>query len=245
MPGFFLQTGINPTTVAQAADTLMQAANSLPSEPMTNAPTQESFNLFSIIMKGGVMMIPLAVLLVLTIYVTIERLLIISRASKRNHSFLPSLSAMIKKGDLDAAKALCKNESSPIGTMIEKGVSRIGQSASDIRESMTEAAQVDLGRLEKNLGILNITGRIAPMFGFIGTIIGVITIFYSIAIAKTVEIEVISKGLYEKMISSGSGLIVGVIAFIAYHWLNARIDRLAHKMEEDKVAFMDILNEPA
>jgi biopolymer transport protein ExbB len=246
MPGFFLQTGINPTTVAKAADTLMQAAGSaMPSEPVTSAPAQESFSLFSMIMLGGVMMIPLAILLLLSIYITIERILVISRASKRNNAFLPSLSSLVKKGDLEASKALCRNENSPIGNMIEKGVTRIGQPTAEIREIMTESAQVDIGRLEKNLGILNITGRIAPMFGFIGTIIGVIKIFYDIALAKTVEIEVISTGLYQKMISSAGGLVVGVLAFVAYHWLNARIDRLAHRMEEDKLSFMDILNEPA
>ena len=95
------------------------------------------------------------------------------------------------------------------------------------------------------MSVLNITGRIAPMFGFIGTIIGVIKIFYDISLAKTVEIEVISTGLYQKMISSGSGLVVGVFAFIGYHILTARIDRLAHRMEETQIAFLDILNEPS
>jgi len=110
---------------------------------------------------------------------------------------------------------------------------------------MNEAAAVQLGRLEKNLNILNITGRIAPMFGFIGTIIGVVKIFYDISLAGTVEISVISTGLYEKMISSASGLVVGVLAFVAYHWMNTRIDKLARRMEESKMRFLDILNEPS
>jgi biopolymer transport protein ExbB len=122
---------------------------------------------------------------------------------------------------------------------------RVGQPVHDIREAMNEGASVQLGRLEKNLNILNITGRIAPMFGFIGTIIGVVKIFYDIALAGTVEISVISTGLYEKMISSASGLVVGVLAFVGYHWLNALIDKLARRMEESKMRFLDILNEPS
>jgi biopolymer transport protein ExbB len=110
---------------------------------------------------------------------------------------------------------------------------------------MVETASVTLGNLEKNLNVLNITGRIAPMFGFIGTIIGVVKIFYDIALAGTVEISVISTGLYEKMISSATGLVVGVLAFVAYHWMNTKIDKLARRMEETKMRFFDMLNEPA
>jgi len=133
----------------------------------------------------------------------------------------------------------------PEAIMLEQGISRIGQSMQEIREAMDKAGSSELNRLEKNMSILNITGRIAPMFGFIGTIIGVIKIFYDISVAKTVEIEVISSGLYQKMITSCGGLVVGVLAFVFYHWLNARIDKLAHRMEETQIAFLDMLNEPS
>ncbi|MBA3662984.1 MAG: MotA/TolQ/ExbB proton channel family protein [Bacteroidetes bacterium] len=109
---------------------------------------------------------------------------------------------------------------------------------------MDKSGALEIGRLEKNLGVLNIVGRIAPMFGFIGTIIGVIVIFYEINQSGTVEIKGISSGLYQKMISSCSGLVVGVIAFVCYHWLNARIDKLAHRMEDTQIKFLDMLNEP-
>ena len=108
----------------------------------------------------------------------------------------------------------------------------------------TSSASSELAKLEKNLSILNVTGRIAPMFGFIGTIFGVIKIFYDIALAKTVEIEVISTGLYQKMITSAGGLVVGVLAFVAFQWLNARIDKIANRMEETQIHFLDMLNEP-
>lgn len=233
-------------TVAAVTDTLNKAATStLTTTGVPATPVQDSFNLLSMVMKGGPMMIPLAVLFLLSIYVLIERLITISKASRKNEGLIAGLQGMIKQGNLQSAQAMCAGQATPEGFMLEKGVMRVGQPVHDIREAMNEGASVQLGRLEKNLNILNITGRIAPMFGFIGTIIGVVKIFYDIALAGTVEISVISTGLYEKMISSASGLVVGVIAFVGYHWLNALIDKLARRMEESKMRFLDILNEPS
>ncbi len=229
------------TVTTAVADTTHQIATN---SPTTAALPPDSFSLLSMVMKGGPMMVPMAFLFVLSIYVLIERLLVISKASKRNDGLLAGLQGLIKQGNLQSAKAMCQGQNTPEAFMLEKGISRIGQPVAEIREAMAEGASVQLGNLEKKLNILNITGRIAPMFGFIGTIIGVVKIFYDIALAGTVEISVISTGLYEKMISSASGLVVGVLAFVAYHWLNARLDKLAHRMEETKMKFLDILNEP-
>ena len=229
------------TVTTALADTTQQAATNAPT---TAALPPDSFSLLSMVMKGGPMMIPMAFLFVLSIYVLIERLLFIGKASKKNEGLLPTLQGLIKQGNLPSAKAMCQGQNTPEAFMLEKGISRIGQPVVEIREAMTEGASIQLGNLEKRMSILNITGRIAPMFGFIGTIIGVVKIFYDIALAGNVEISVISTGLYQKMISSASGLVVGVLAFVAYHWLNTRIDKLAHRMEETKMKFLDILNEP-
>ena len=220
----------------QPAVTGIQTAPELP---------PNEISLFSMVAKGGVIMIPLAILLLMSIYVMVERLLTISKASKKNATLITSIKEMINSGNLVNARSLCKSVNTPEAIMLEQGISRIGQPMQEIREAMDKAGSSELSRLEKNMSILNITGRIAPMFGFIGTIIGVIKIFYDISVAKTVEIEVISSGLYQKMITSGGGLVVGVIAFIGYHVLNARIDKLAHRMEETQIAFLDILNEPS
>ena len=228
------------TVTTAVADTTHQVAVATPA-----ALPPDSFNLLSMATKGGPMMIPMGFLFVLSIYVLIERLIIISKASKRNDGLLAGLQSLIKQGNLQSAKAMCQGQNTPEAFMLEKGISRIGQPVAEIREAMTEGASVQLGNLEKKLNILNITGRIAPMFGFIGTIIGVVKIFYDIALAGTVEISVISTGLYEKMISSATGLVVGVLAFVGYHWLNTRLDKLAHRMEETKMKFLDILNEPS
>jgi len=213
-------------------------------QTVTELPPNE-ISMFSMIAKGGIIMIPLAIMLFMSIYVMVERFLTISKASKQNVTLLASIKEMINNGNLSNARNLCRSINTPEAIMLQQGISRIGQNMQEIREAMDKSGSAELARLEKNMSILNITGRIAPMFGFIGTIIGVIKIFYDISVAKTVEIEVISTGLYQKMITSGGGLVVGVIAFIGYHFLNGRIDKLAHRMEEAQIAFLDILNEPS
>lgn len=243
MTGILLQIPTGSTTAA--SDTLQTAVTNTVTAVTQQPITEDSFSLLTMIMKGGVIMVPLALMLLLAIYIMIERFMVINRASKKNPGLLASIKEHILKGNIDSAKAMCSSVNTPEAMMIEKGLNRIGQPVNDIREAMNEVATIEIGRLEKNMGILNITGRIAPMFGFIGTIIGVIKIFYDISLAGTVEIEVISTGLYQKMITSCSGLVVGVIAFVGYHWLNARIDKFAHGMEESRMKFLDILNEPS
>jgi biopolymer transport protein ExbB len=247
MLGIFLQSVNAATTVADTVQTALTntVATGINTGEVVKQPvTEESFNLLSMIMKGGIIIYPLILMLLLAIYVLVERLMTIRRASKKSPQLLASVKDAVHKGNIESARTMCVSINTPESMMIDKGLSRIGQPVNDIREAMNEAATIEIGRLEKNMGILNITGRIAPMFGFIGTIIGVIKIFYDIALQGTVEISVISTGLYEKMVSSCSGLVVGVFAFIAYHWMNTLIDKFAHKMEESRMNFLDILNEP-
>lgn len=231
---FILQIG------AVAADTTSSSGIQTVAEP-----TETRMSLIEMVMRGGPIMIPLALLLLVTIYVLVERLLVLGKASKRSENLIPGLKDMIHSGNISNARAMCRQINTPESTMLEQGVARVGQPLQEIRTSMDKSGSNEIGKLEKNLNVLNIIGRIAPMFGFIGTIIGVITIFYDISLAKTVEIEIISKGLYQKMITSASGLVVGVLAFICYHWLNARIDKIAHRMEDAQIRFLDMLNEPA
>ncbi|MFN8117273.1 MAG: MotA/TolQ/ExbB proton channel family protein [Bacteroidia bacterium] len=243
MLSFILQiTNTVASAVTDSAAAVQPAVTGIQTTP--ELPPNE-IHVFDIIAQAWVIMIPLSLLLLVAIYVMVERFLTISKASKKNATLLASIKEMINNGNLSNARSLCKSVNTPEALMLEQGISRIGQPMNEIREAMDKAGSVELSSLEKNMSVLNITGRIAPMFGFIGTIIGVIEIFYKISVAKTVEIEVISSGLYVKMISSCGGLIVGVIAFIGYHWLNNKIDRLAHRMEETQIAFLDILNEPS
>ncbi len=241
MLSFILQITNSVTAAVVDSGAAQSAVTGI--QPIALPPNE--IRVFDIIAQAWVIMIPLGLLLLMSIYVMVERFLTISKASKKNVTLLASVKDMINSGNLANARNMCKSVNTPEAIMLEQGISRIGQSMQEIREAMDKSGSSELSSLEKNMSILNITGRIAPMFGFIGTIIGVIEIFYKISVAKTVEIEVISSGLYVKMVSSCGGLVVGVIAFVGYHWLNARIDRLSHRMEETQIAFLDILNEPS
>jgi len=236
---FILQT---TAVVASIADTSAKITTGIPTTPEI---TETKISLIDMVIKGGPIMIPMALLFLVSIYILVERLLVIGKASKKIPNLLGSLKEMIHSGNISNARTMLRNNNSPESTMLEQGVTRIGQPVQEIREAMNKSGSNEIAKLEKGLNVLNIIGRIAPMFGFIGTIIGVITIFYDISLMKTVEIEVISKGLYQKMITSASGLVVGVFAFVAYHWLNSKMDKLAHRMEDIQINFLDLLNEPA
>jgi biopolymer transport protein ExbB len=241
---FILKIGAD-LNIAQTQDTLTEAIKT-GIQTIETSPqiTETKISLITMIAKGGPIMYPLALLLLISIYILVERLLVLGKASKINKELLQSIKEMINTGNLSNAISMCKNINTPESTMLEQGISRIGQPITEIRTAMDKSGANEIAKLEKNLNVLNIIGRIAPMFGFIGTIIGVITIFYDISLAKTVEIEVISKGLYQKMVTSAGGLVVGVIAFVCYHWLNSRIDKLANRMEDTQIKFLDILNDP-
>lgn len=239
-----LQIGNSAAALAETLSDTLNTPSAAGIQSGAEEITETKISLIEMIMKGGPIMIPLAILLIVSIYILVERLLVIGKASKKNNQLISSIKEMVHSGNIANAVAMCKNNNTPESIMLEQGVSRIGQSTQEIRTAMDKSGSNEIAKLEKNLNVLNIIGRIAPMFGFIGTIIGVITIFYDISLAKTVEIEIISKGLYQKMITSAGGLVVGVLAFVCYHWLNSRIDRIAHRMEDSQIKFMDMLNEP-
>lgn len=211
----------------------------------TTAPVQDSLSLLDLMMKGGYIMIPIGILSILSIYVLIERFITIKKASKIDDNFMNNVRDFILQGNIESAKSICKNAQHPVGKMIEKGIARIGKPMKEIESSMEAVGKIEIGKLEKNTGILGIVAGIAPMFGFIGTISGVIKIFYKISLADNISIGLISGGLYEKMITSAAGLVVGVFAFVGYHWLNMLIDKLSFKMEISSMEFIDMLQEPS
>lgn len=214
------------------------------SEPLTVAPPKEvALSLLDMIMKGGYVMIPIGILSFITIYVLIERLISIKRASKVDPNFMSNIKEMIHSGNIDSAKSLCKNSTSPQARMIEKGISRIGNPLKEIEAAIENVGKIEVYKLEKNVSILAIVAGIAPMLGFVGTILGVIKIFYTISLADNISIGLISGGLYEKMVTSAAGLVVGIFSFICFHWLNIMIDKIVHKMEINSLEFIDLLQE--
>lgn len=244
---FILQTGAAVVDMAGSADSL---ANNVPNginQAVSNpeAITETKISLIDMVAKGSVpIMVILGILLLMSIYVLVERLIVIYKANKKLPTLISSVKDMIHKGEIDNARAFCKNLNTPESIMIEQGVARVGQPVQEIREALNKSGANEIAKLEKNLNVLNITGRIAPMFGFVGTILGVIKIFYDISLVNTVEIGVISTGLYQKMVSSASGLVVGLLAFVAYHWINSLLDKISHRMEDTQIQFLDMLNEP-
>jgi biopolymer transport protein ExbB len=190
-------------------------------------------------------MIPLGILSLITVFLIIERYLFIKKASRTGKHFLDSMRDVIQSNNMEAAKALCKNANNPQARMIAKGISKMGMGLpiKDIEDSMENVGKIEVYALEKNLNILGIIAGIAPMFGFIGTILGVIKIFYNISLANNISIGLIAGGLYEKMITSASGLSIGIFAFIAFHWLNIMVNKTIQKMEIVSIEFLDMVEE--
>lgn len=231
-----------PSASVAVADT---AASPAIAEPLTTPPVEETLTLLDFLMKGGYIMIPIAILSLLSIYILIERLLVISKASRIDSGFMNNIKDFIHNGNMEAARSLCKNSAGPLARMMEKGVSRIGRPIKEIEEAIENVGKLEVYKLEKNVSIMSIIAGIAPMFGFVGTIMGVIKIFYNISLADNISIGLIAGGLYEKMITSAAGLVVGIFAFVCYHWLNNRIDRVVHRMEANTIEFLDVLSSPS
>jgi biopolymer transport protein ExbB len=229
-------------TVQRAVDTVSQAATQLPA---LLPPKEESFSLGDLIVKGGPIMIPIALLSVIAVYVFIERYLSIRRASRFEVNFMNNIRDFIYNNRIDSAIAFCKSNQSPVARMIEKGIKRLGRPLKEIEESIEIVGKFEVYKLEKNIVILGIIAGIAPMFGFIGTIIGVIKIFHDISLAGDVSITTVSAGLYTKMVSSAAGLLVGITAFVLYHWCNIMVEKTVQKLERSAMEFLDLLQEPS
>jgi biopolymer transport protein ExbB len=227
----------------QTIDTLNKTIAALPSLPLQHSP--ESFKLIDIIMKGGIIMIPIALLSLIAVYVFIERYLTIRRHLSSDVDFMNSIHEYILNGRTDSALTLCRNTAKPIARMIEKGISRLGKPIKEIEESIEIAGKFEVYDLEKNVQILAVIAGIAPMFGFLGTIIGVIKIFFNISMTSDVSIGTVSSGLYVKMVSSAAGLTVGILAYIGYHWLNIILNKAIHQLEWNAMNFIDLLKSPS
>ena len=229
--------------VAQTLDILNITA--LTAQNLPTQPLPESTRLIDMIMKGGIIMIPIGILSIVAVYVFIERYLTIRRHISSDVNFMNNIHEFILQGRTDSALTLCRNTAKPIARMIEKGISRLGKPIKEIEESIEIAGKFEVYDLEKNIQILAVIAGIAPMFGFLGTIIGVIKIFFNISMTSDVSIGSVSAGLYVKMVSSASGLIVGIIAYIGYHWLNIMVTKAIHQLEWNAMNFIDLLKSPA
>ena len=205
--------------------------------------TEDKISLLSLLQKGGWIMYPLYFLLVIAIFVFIERVLAIKKAGTMDPKFMFIIKDHILSGNIDAAKIMAKNAGNPVAKMIEKGIMRIGKPIESVEKSMENVGKLEMYSMERNLNILSLIAGIAPMFGFLGTIVGMVQLFYGIASTGEYTLNTIAGGIYTKMITSATGLIIGLIAYVGHNYLSTQIDKAANKMETASADFLDILQE--
>jgi biopolymer transport protein ExbB len=200
-------------------------------EQATLATPEESY--FSLILKGGWILLPIFLLSLLAIYVIINKWLVISRMGKRDPIWLSRVVELVNEGKTDKALKFCIERPYASAKVISAGLKESGESEKEIEEAMEVEARQQVSILENQMNWLGITASIAPMLGFLGTIFGVIKIFYDIARTNDLAIDTISTGLYQKMICSGAGLLVGIIAYSGYYLLNGRIDKAVVTIDKE------------
>ncbi|MCA6439539.1 MAG: MotA/TolQ/ExbB proton channel family protein [Chitinophagaceae bacterium] len=217
-------------------DTLQKAASTI--------VTAEKISLWSLLEKGGWIMYPLYLLLIAAIFVFTERWIAIRKAGRIDANFMGIIRDHILTGNVQAARSVTKNTNNPVARMIDKGIQRIGKPIDIIEKSMENVGKLEMYNMERNLSILSLIAGIAPMFGFLGTIVGMVQLFYGIASTGEYTLNTIAGGIYTKMITSATGLIIGLIAYVGHNFLSVQIDKTANKMEAASADFIDTLQEP-
>ncbi|MFI5221210.1 MAG: MotA/TolQ/ExbB proton channel family protein [Bacteroidia bacterium] len=208
------------------------------------AAPEEGLSVFSLVVKGGPIMIPILLLSLISVFLFVERLLFINKASKIDKNLVNNVKDMLIREDIKGALTYCDRIASPFAKLVHKGLSRLGSPIRDIESAIENTARVEVYKMEKNINLLAAVAALAPMFGFLGTVVGMIRAFYDISMSDNISIGIIASGIYVKMVTSASGLIVGVFAYIFYTYLNTKIERTVNKMEVTAIDFLDILYKP-
>jgi len=233
---FLVQVTVGNTAVVEVAETIV--------------PQEKTLTVWQLVSSGGigggVIMLSLLILSLIAFYIIIERFLAIRKAGKEDANFMNQIKDNILEGKIDAAKSLCKMNSSPIARMIEKGITRIGKPLSDIGTAVETTGKLELNKLEKNLSTLATISGAAPMIGFLGTVIGMILVFHEMSKGGGgVDLNTLSEGIFTAMTTTVAGLIVGIVAYVGYNTLVARVEKIVFVMEARTTEFLDILYEPA
>lgn len=207
-------------------------------------PGRQSIGLFDLMIKGGYMMIPLYILFVLAIFIFVEKVITIRKASKSPKHLMDQIKILVQGGKINQARMLCQEENSPVANMIAKGLERIGSPLKNIEVSIENVGKIEIYKLEKNLGILATVAGAAPMIGFLGTVAGMIRAFIGVAQEEgMVSPKLLSTGIYEAMITTATGLVVGIVAYLGYNYLVTQVSKLVHRMEYASVEFIDLLQD--
>ena len=225
-------------------DTMMTAVQD--TVAVLEQPIEESMNLLTMAQYGGWIMIVLALLLAFAIYLFIERIVVLTKATKEDKTFMNRIRDYIKDGNIDSATKLCQRTNTPSARMIEKGITRIGRPMQDVQVAIENVGNLEVSYLEKGLVLIATIAAGAPMLGFLGTVLGMVQTFFNMAqnASGVIEISSLSEGMYQAMVTTVGGLIVGILAMFAYNFLGSRIDSVIRQLESRTMEFMDLLNEP-
>ena len=220
----------------------------LANDPFNQIVVEEkTLSIMQLITSGGtggtIIMSALGILSIVAIYILIERFSAINKASKEDENFLKSIRNFVEAKDINAAKTLCKNTDSSISRMIEKGVDRINKPMTDISAAIENQGKLEIFKMESNLANLATIAGAAPMIGFLGTVIGMIVAFHEMASAGgNIDVEMLSKGIYTAMVTTVAGLVVGIIAYIAYNYLVTKVDKVIFQLEAKTTEFLDVIH---
>ena len=223
-----------------------QVAEQMPDLTAVATPTETEINVIDLAFKGGWIMVVLLLLSLMAIYIFIQRLMVIRRAGKEDESFMNRIKDYIHDGKVDSALNLCRQTHTPSARMIEKGITRLGRPMNDVLVASENVGNLEVAKLEKGFPLIATTAAGAPMLGFLGTVTGMVRAFFDMANAGTnVDVTLLSSGIYEALVTTVGGLVVGIIALFAYNYLVSQVDNVVNKMEARTMEFMDLLNEPA
>jgi biopolymer transport protein ExbB len=223
--------------VQNAVDTLTNAA-------AAQVVPKKEMHLIDLLMQAGWVMIPLLLLSVATVYVFVERWLAIKKATEVDGNFMNIIRDNILSGNVTAARNFARNTQNPVGRIIDKGLQRIGKPIDSIENSMENVAQLEMYKLERNVNILSVISKVAPIFGFVGTLVGLMQLFFNINATGEYELSTIAGGIYTKLITSISGLMIGLIAYLFHNILHTQVEKALNKMEASAADFLDVLQEP-
>ena len=222
---------------------ILQVSNDLITSPEAE---EIKLSLWALAKEGGWIMIVLAIFSIIAVYIFAERFVTINKAAKKDDNFMNMIRNYMIEGKIDEAKDLCKQTDTSISRMIEKGLSRIGKPLNDIQTAIENVGNLEVSKLEKGVALIGMISGAAPMLGFLGTVTGMIRAFYDMSMAgNNIDIELLSAGIYEAMVTTVGGLFVGILAYIFYNIIVSKIDKVVNLLESKSIEFMDVLNELA
>ena len=232
--------------IATQSDNALLLADTVATDAAAAGVVEQELSMWELCLKGGVIMIPLLILSIISIYILVERFFAIRKAAKEDSTFMKRIKDYIHEGEIESAMNLCKKTNTPSSKLILKGITRIGRPMNDVLVAIENVGNLEIAELEKGFTWLATTAAGAPMIGFLGTVTGMVQAFFAMASAgSNVDVTVLASGIYEALVTTVAGLFVGIIALFAYNYLVSLVNKVMKQLEARTMEFMDLLNEPA